>query len=484
MYWPRTESRSLIAFGLLLCWLLLLPWPLGANRDWIWLWFAAALGPIALLALTTVSLTEAWRRWPRALRWALLALAISVLIDLLRAAIGQVADPALGNACWALADVAAARLGAIQSTTVLLLSLLLVALVRTRARARWLLAVIFVTGIAEALLGIGVVLSVAGFSWFGHELGGTGFATGTFVNRNHYAGMLELAGACGFGLLAAGIRIRPAAESPIEWLRRVLQAVLGTRLLVRVGLAVIVVALVLTRSRMGNVGFFFGLTLAGLAAIIYWRPLPKLLIWLLLSIVAVDVLVLGAWVGVEKLAERVADTRLLATPSAEQQLAGVAVDVANPEPNEGERWAVAAAGLHLWYQRPWLGHGAGAFRTLFPSAKPASVTLFYDHAHNDYVELLVERGALGLLLWLAAVLTLLVLAVQVLRAPGDSLRRGLALASIAGGSALLLHAMVDFNMQIPANRFWFQAVILSGAIASGLPWAKRRSVPSAASGSA
>lgn len=479
MVWPRADSRSLIAFGLLLCWLLLLPWPLGANRDWIWLWFAAALAPIALLAVTSVALPELWRRLPRGLRWSLLALTLSVSIDGLRAGIGRITHTATDNGWWALADVDAARLGTIQSVTVLLLSMLLVVLVRSRARARWLLAALFATGVAEALLAIGVVLSGSGLSWFGHDLGSSGFATGTFVNRNHFAGMLELAGACGFGLLAAGIQLRPAAESRVELLRRVLHAVLGTRLIVRVGLAVIVVALVLTRSRMGNAGFFFGLTLAGLAAMVYWRPLPKLLIWLLLSIVAVDVLVLGAWVGVEKLAERVAETRLLTAPDTVQNVAGVAVSVASTEPNEGERWAVAGAGLRLWWQRPWLGHGAGAFRTVFPSAKPASVTLFYDHAHNDFVEMLVDRGAVGLLLWLASVLGLLALAVNVLRAPGDSLRRGLALASIAGGGALLLHAMVDFNMQIPANRFWFQAVILCGAIASSLPWAKRRAVPSA-----
>jgi len=102
--------------------------------------------------------------------------------------------------------------------------------------------------------------------------------------------------------------------------------------------------------------------------------------------------------------------------------------------------------------------------------------LFYEHVHNDYLELLVERGLLGLGLWLLAVLTPLVLAVRVLGRHQDSLHRGLALASIAAGSALLLHSLVDFNLQIPANRWWFHALILLGALASQVPRRLRRAL--------
>jgi O-antigen ligase len=291
--------------------------------------------------------------------------------------------------------------------------------------------------------------------------------------------MLELAGAAGFGLLASGLHASERAANWREWLRRIGHAMLGSRFAVRAGLAVIVVALVMSRSRMGNAGLFLGLTAAGFAALLWWRPLPRILIWLLLSIVAIDVLVLGAWVGVDKLAERVSATRLVAAaaePTAAMEAGDASPEPVPVEPSDAERWIVAQAALKAWRERPLLGHGAGSFRLVFPAVKPESVGLFYEHAHNDYVQTLVERGAIGLLFYLAAVCLLIHAAVQALRTRADSLARGLALTTIAAAVAIGVHSLVDFNMQIAANLYWFLVCLLFGAIAHVLPLRARAAV--------
>lgn len=466
-------------FYLLLLWLVALPWPLGANRDALWLGFAALLFAFGAWAWWLLPLASWWRASDRWLRLSLLALAALVALDVGRLLLHRFADAP--QSIWRLADPDAAALGAIQGAGVLVLAMLLVQLVHSRRRARWLMLAVFASGVAEALLAIAVALSGGSLHWLGHNLGEGGNASGTMINRNHFAGLLELAGGVGFGLLASGISAHPEALSLRERLRRIGHALLGERFAVRAGLALIVVALVLSRSRMGNVGLFFGLTVAGLAALACWRPLPRLLLWLLLSILVVDVAVLGAWVGVDKVAERLAETRIVAIERAPVDPANPATSGADTadrpvrlEPSDAERLAVAGATWTLWQQRPLLGHGAGSFRVLFPSVKPASVQLFYEHAHNDYLEQLAERGLLGLGLWLLAVLTPLALALRVLRRHNDSLHRGLALASIAAGSALLLHGLVDFNQQIPANRWWFHTLILVGALACQVPLRKRR----------
>ena len=471
---PRTSRTP---FYLLLLWLMALPWPLGANRAAWWLSFSAALFALAAWVCWRLPVIDCWRNTDRWLRFSLLALAGLSAIDLLRCLL----QAWLGDSGWPLADPDAAVLGALQSIGVFVLSALLVLLVRSRRRARWLLTAVFVSGVAEALLAIALTLSGEGLHWFGHRLGTGGSASGSFINRNHFAGMLELAGGAGFGLLASGITAQDAALSFNERLRRFGHALLGERFAVRVGLALIVVALVLSRSRMGNVGFFFGLTVAALAALYWWRPLPRLLLWMLLSIVLVDVLVLGAWVGVDQLAERLAATRIIAPVSDPVDAAtpagpGAASGAQSPrvEPSDTERWLVARATWALWRQQSLIGHGAGSFAVQFPAVKPESVRLFYEHAHNDYLELLAERGLLGFSLWLVAVLTPLALAARVLARTRDPLHRGLALASIAGGSALLLHAVVDFNLQIPANRWWFHGLILLGALATQLPSRRRQ----------
>jgi len=469
-------GRARLPFYLLLSWFVLLPWPLGANRDWLWPWYAAGLFTITALAFWRVDVTARWHQAHAGTRVALICLGALAAIDALRAALAQ-----LTTSQWA-ADPDAAVLGALKSASVWAVLACAVLLVSSRRRARWLLGCLFVAGLLQALLGIALTLGGWQPTWFGHRLGGE-FAAGTYINRNHYAGLLELSGAVGFGLLASGLRAREGAVGWREWVRRIGHAVLGSRFAVRAGLAVIVVALVLTRSRMGNAGFFSGLTCAGIAALIWWRPLPRILIWLLLSIVAIDVLVLGAWVGVDKLAQRVAETHLVAADPGDRSEQTTAVSV---EPSDEERWVVAVATLELWRAKPLLGHGAGSFRMAFPAVKPASVGLYYEHAHNDYLETLAERGVLGLLLFLVAAAGLGWAALQGLRLRHDSLVRGLCLASIGTAVAFALHSAVDFNLQIPANLFWFQICLSLGAVAHALPRASSTTAAaiSAPSGSA
>jgi putative inorganic carbon (HCO3(-)) transporter len=466
----QTADHARLPFYLLLCWIVLLPWPLGANRDWIWPWFSSALFAIAALAAWKTDLPAHWRVTHPALRWALICLAMLAIVDVLRVLFASPGEAAW----WRVADAQAATLGALRSTTLCALVYTLMLLISSRRRARWLMASVFVCGVVQALLALTITLGGLKLHWLGHTLGVSEFATGTFINRNHFAGMLELAGAAGFGLLASGLHATEPADDWREWLRRVVHALLGSRFAVRAGLAILIVALVMTRSRMGNAGFFAGLTVAGIAALVWWRPLPRILIWLLVSIVAVDLLVLGAWVGVDKLAERVAETRLMATtvePPTEDAGPALAPQTTQAplEPDDAERWIVASAGLRVWRQQIWLGHGPGSFGLLFPAVKPESVRLFYQHAHNDYVQSLVERGLIGFGLQLMASLALLWAALQALRRRHDSLARGMALASIVAATAFGLHSFVDFNLQIAANQFWFQLCLMLGALAHALP---------------
>ena len=461
-----------LPFLLLLLWLFVLPWPLGANRDWIWPWLSAALLLIAALAIWQQGGRLRWHDMHPGLRIALIGAASVALIDLLRVLVFAVSGDG-ATAPWSLADPDAGKLGALKSASLAVLLGLLVMLVKSRRRARWLLSTLFVGGVLQALTALIITLGGYSFNWFGHPFVEPAHVSGTFVNRNHFAGMLELSAAAGFGLLASGLHASDAAENWREWLRRVVQALLGSRFAVRAGLAVLVVALVLTRSRMGNAAFFLGLTTAGIAALIWWRPLPRILIWLLVSIIAVDLLVLGAWVGVDKVAERMAETRLVSTavPPSSTDAAGDAPAAAAStlEPSDAERVAVAGAAIALWQQRPWLGHGAGSFRLVLPHVKPASVSLFYEHAHNDYLQTLVERGIAGFVLWCGGLLGLLWAALTALRGAVDSLVRGLALATIYAAAALGAHSLVDFNLQIPANFFWFATCMMLGVLALRLP---------------
>lgn len=122
---------------------------------------------------------------------------------------------------------------------------------------------------------------------------------------------------------------------------------------------------------------------------------------------------------------------------------------------EGRLIAWRASGQML-KDFPLTGSGFGTFRGLFVRYVPAGSFARWSHAHNDYLELLLTGGivAFGLLLWL--IWGYVVRAVRGLRRSGrlSPARLGLVL----GVLSLSVHALFDFNHQIPANALLFVAV--------------------------
>jgi O-antigen ligase len=437
----RTPPRWLLV--LLLAMLFVMPWPLGANRDWIWPWFAAVA--FALLALLLAGFAFGWwrPRWQtRSLHgFLLLCAAWSIYAVLAGGWLGVDFAP------W---DAAAARLGAMKALSYVAIAVLVAWLASSRSRLRAIAYVLFAAGVLQALYGAFMVLSGIEWGAFGPKLSNRGVATGTFVNRNHLAGCLALCGSLGVGLLVAQL----ADTHSVGWrqrLRSVVAMLLGPKTAVRVALAVLVIGLVMTQSRMGNIAFFVAMALAAVWALLRMRPLPRSLVWLFASLVAFDVLILGSWFGIERLAQRLSETRVLA-------VSGDASGGVSTVSTEEERILVAATALRLWQERPWVGVGPGGFRMAYPSVKPAEVQLFYEHAHNDWAQLLAEWGGIGTVLWSVLVGYALVAAARSVASP-DGTVRGLALGCLMGIVALSLHGFADFNFQIPANASYFHGLL-------------------------
>jgi O-antigen ligase len=441
---PRAPYAALLVL------LVLLPLPFGANRDWIWPWFALATFALAFVHATAV-LTKRWPlgRGVRASRVFIALLALWAASGFAYAMAAVLAAP--GD----FADPDAVLREALRQAFYATIAWLVLATVDSRRRLVGLLAALFIAGVLQALWGTAMTLSGVEWGAFGTKIINRGVATGTFVNRNHLAGYLALTGALGVGLLAARFATSTAAASWRERVRGWLRWLLGPGAWTRVALALLVVGLILTRSRMGNLAFFVALAAAGLSGLLLVRPLPRQLLVLLVSILAIDALLIGSWFGIEQVAKRVA-----ATTVAREGPAG--------GDSDAERVDVSAATFALWREHPHFGVGPGGFRTAFPTVKPASVQLFYDHAHNDWVELLAERGWTGALLWLALSGFAASRALRALRRADDSRTRGIALGCIGALAAAAVHASVDFNAQIPAYAAAVFALLAASVLAAAL----------------
>jgi len=111
------------------------------------------------------------------------------------------------------------------------------------------------------------------------------------------------------------------------------------------------------------------------------------------------------------------------------------------------RVPVWRAALGLVRDYPLAGSGYGTFEAAFANRRPAGVSNRWDHAHNDWLQTLIEGGAPAALaaLWLTA----LCLGPRRRRAVSGPPAPGLA-AARAGLAAVGVHALVDFPLRIPA----------------------------------
>jgi O-antigen ligase len=118
------------------------------------------------------------------------------------------------------------------------------------------------------------------------------------------------------------------------------------------------------------------------------------------------------------------------------------------------------AAIQMWRGNFWWGVGPGHYDYRFPAYRPELIQLRPGHAHNDYLNLLADWGAVGGIIVLAGMAAfasgLLKTSKGVRRAEkdfgsGTSNRLAFFFGASAGLLALAVHSAVDFNLHIPAN---------------------------------
>ena len=323
---------------------------------------------------------------------------------------------------------------------------LALALVNTHNRVKILLQILVFSGTFQAAYGAFMVLSGLELGFFVEKYAGQGVATGTFVNRNHLAGYLVMCLAAGIGLLLSQI----ASNSQGSWkerLRRWLRLLLSPKIRLRIYLAVMVIALVLTRSRMGNIAFFISLSLAGAMAIATTQRLSLRVAGFLGSLVVIDMAILGKWFGLDKLVERLEQTN----PGAEARV-----------------WSNEYT-LNYLADFSLTGSGGGSFYGVFPNYQAAELPGFYQHAHNDYLEFAVELGLPATTLLGSVVALALWNGFHLQRLRRTALYKGVGFTVTMSAIWAIVHSTADFNLQIPANALTFVTILSLAFICRNLP---------------
>jgi len=440
---PGADRPLFYAYLALLLWL---PLPLGSNRVWAW----------SLMEMWILGLAVAWliqyfrgkvdvnrsflRAWPVTACLVVTALWVIVQTLPLPAGLLGLLSPQsldihnLTQSYPSLSlDVHATRQSALKTLCYLILFCLTLLLVNDKRRIKLLAQVIIIGGVFQAAYGALMTLSGMEYGFFIEKEAYRGVATGTFINRNHLAGYLEMCLAVGVGLMLAELSTRTA----VDWrdrARRLLHTLLGSKARVRLALVVMVIGLVLTHSRMGNTAFLVSLTIVGAFYLLVVRRITRGTMIFFASLLIIDLLVIGNFFGIEEVAQRLQQTTLESV----------------------ERDEVARDTLVIVRDFPLTGSGAGSFYTTYPMYESGENSPgFYHHAHNDYLQFASEFGLVVTALLGFGVLASLWAAVSAQIERRDRLLQGMGFAATMAIVALLIHSAVDFNLQIPANAAMF-----------------------------
>lgn len=362
-------------------------------------------------------------------------------------------------------DPYSTRLYFAKASILLAIFWLVVSLINTRRRIISLAKVVVLSGMLQAIIGVLLMATGASYQLFFVTLEAAR-AHGTFVSPNQYAGYLEMTLAMGVGLMIAKLN----GQSAENWKQRLhgwLAVLLSEKAMLRLALIIMVVGLVASRSRGGNSAFFASLLITGILAVILMKrstgtraggsslTMMKTTMMFIASLIVLDVVIIGGMVGVEKVVQRIENTNL----QAQVAETGSVLRNVQKEQSFEERGEAALPALNIVRDFPFFGTGGGTFHLAFPHYRPAEVQGYFDHTHNDYVEIASETGLTGLFLLAFAVLHSLWQSVKLFANGDEQLARGMAFASMMGVVSLLMHGAVDFNFQNPANAMLFLIIL-------------------------
>jgi len=290
----------------------------------------------------------------------------------------------------------------------------------------------------EAVYGlVQALVPSMGVLWVDYIKAYLGDARGTYINRNHFAGFMEMMLPLGLGYtLAMG-----------SWHKKIsLKALISSdrsnfQFFLSIGLIVMVLALLLSKSRAGIFGGVLGFLTFALLMRSSSGELPKSF-WVMISVIVGMVSFYSLKIGIDPVLERF--LRISKDTSR--------IDI----------WRDS---LVMIKDHPF-GIGLAAFKQVFPIYNASNFQdARYLYLHNDYLQLLAEAGWIGFVALVGGFYLFLVKSFSKIRnmhLQSDPLRFFLSVGALSGLVSIAFHSLFDFNLHMPANCVYF--VMLMGIV--------------------
>jgi O-antigen ligase len=253
-------------------------------------------------------------------------------------------------------------------------------------------------------------------------------AFGPFINRHHFAGYMELTISLPLGLLLAG-----SIDKEKRLLYLFIAGLMG-------------VALVMTASRGGIISLVAEIVFLVIVTAI-WRKQGERrrvkssrLKGVAARVALAAALIVGLFMGVILLGGEFSLNRFIDS-----------VNTDDPTTGRAHFWSVT---LDMIRANPVVGTGLGAYGVIYTRYDTRNGLYRLEQAHNDYLQVFSDAGVVGGTLAFAFVVLLFYRGFRRARSR-DDFRRGVALASLGGCFAVLIHSFFDFTLHTTSNALLF-----------------------------
>jgi tetratricopeptide (TPR) repeat protein len=269
---------------------------------------------------------------------------------------------------------------------------------------------------------------------------------GTYYNRNHFAGLMEMLtpAVFGFFLAALATQSRSWRSTQQSVLQRIEQALSKGRAYKNLILGLVVAAMflagVLSLSRGGTTGLLVGFLV--LFSFTQARGEKRARVVRVFAFVLLVALGLLFYRGVEGIVDRF------------EQL------TEDDSSWEG-RQELRQAGARMFGDFPLLGVGGGAFKYVFPAYQPERYgNKVARYLHDDWLQVACETGVLGAAVAYVGIGVFLFGLLRSIRRRREPYCRLIFAGAFAGVAAMLLHSLVDFNLyMVTANGLVFTVLL-------------------------
>ncbi len=312
----------------------------------------------------------------------------------------------------------------------------LVLVLNSRQRIETTVLLVLVLCCFETVYGLAQTYSESGHILWYAKSGYRRDVTGTYINRNHLAGLLEM------GLLTAAAYAASLARYEKARFKGLLKkeniksrilaglsggAAPGKRLLILFCGIIIGIGLIFTASRGGMIAGAGGLLCMGLIFVFRRTQRRKGIILLSLFLVTAGYAV---YIGAEY-------------PMGRFNYFDQSFENRN-------RYALKT--MNMYQDYPVTGIGLGNFEYVYPGYQAAKDSKRYIRfAHNDWAQFLTETGTMGLVLLMAGMTFFLLRTLRLWLKRHDPFALGLGTLVPALSGAMAIHSYSDFNLHIPAN---------------------------------